>query len=207
MIAASSPDRLHAAACGGIGDDSHTSGQPDAATIHHYHQLPVHDFELSGSCTKGDHDLLVPDGRLPPISTSTTSVSEERVRVFTRPAAVATKQRAAPPTGLTLKIPEHPRAGIEWQIESQSTSTSPATHIALDHSGVGAGYFSVSTLPRNILIFIFARYDDGGCLDDDLRFGVVGGMSYVPTVSARCQRHVWQTQTKACSPRSVDELN
>ncbi|KAL5519861.1 hypothetical protein ACEPAG_1521 [Sanghuangporus baumii] len=139
----SSPDRLHAAACGPTGDDnSHTSGLPSAASIHHHDADQVkHNFELNETCSRADSELLLLDGRLPP---TTTTESEERV--FTGPVPSA-KQRARPPPSLTLKIPERPRAGIEWQIESRSSETSPATHTHTAYSDVGAGYFSPPPSP------------------------------------------------------------
>ncbi|KAL5501764.1 hypothetical protein ACEPAH_9024 [Sanghuangporus vaninii] len=141
----SSPDRLHAAACGPTGDDySHTSGQPSAASIHHHDadQTKRH-FELNKTRSKGDRESLLLDGRLPPTTIATTE-SEERV--FTGPAPSA-KQRALPPPSLTLKIPERPRADIEWQIESQSPEPSSATHIHTAYSDVDTGYFSPPLSP------------------------------------------------------------
>ncbi|OCB88911.1 hypothetical protein A7U60_g3866 [Sanghuangporus baumii] len=137
------PDRLHAAACGPTGDDySHTSGQPSTASIHHHDADQVkHNFELNKTRSKGDRELLLLDGRLPP---TTTTESEERV--FTRPAP-STKRRVLPPPSLTLKIPERPRVGIEWQIESRSPEPSPATHIHTAYSDVAAGYFSPPLSP------------------------------------------------------------
>ncbi|KAL5482465.1 hypothetical protein ACEPAI_9059 [Sanghuangporus weigelae] len=180
----SSPDRLHAAACGPAGDDkSYTSGQPSAASIHHHDADQLkQNFELNGTCSRADRELLLLDGRPPPTTTTTTE-SEERV--FTGPVP-SLKQRALPPPSLTLKIPERPRAGIEWQIESRSPEPSPATYIHTAYSDVGAGYFSVSTLSsvlsfyRIFLLLCASLVDEGELtmsralmmMRHDLRFGV-----------------------------------
>lgn len=97
------------------------------------------------------------DGRL--LATD-VSLLQELAHRHGSSAPPAKRRRPLPPQ-LTLAIPHPSDSRNEWTLPVRSAGFvegGPATQIHAEHSGVGAGYFSVSFPSQALFLFLFSYF-------------------------------------------------